>query len=133
MFRAIISPIFRSIRLCVTACVIMHPRCCWPATSWVHYTTSCKHSLVILRMSEIIAWNMLSSLELLINRYYWINLVVYIIYKALLLSHCSFRTLWIVRQILLAQKIHDSIYYVFYTLYRILHLSVLIEFFKDIL
>ena len=28
MFRAIILPIFRSTRL-------------WPATSWVHYTTSC--------------------------------------------------------------------------------------------
>ena len=25
----------------VTACGIMHPRCCRPATSWVHYTTSC--------------------------------------------------------------------------------------------
>jgi hypothetical protein len=34
MFRAIILPIFRSTRLCVTACGIMHP-------SWVHYTTSC--------------------------------------------------------------------------------------------
>ena len=56
MFRAIISPIFRSTRLCVTAYGIMHPRCCRPvswkrrksasripatATSWVHYTTSC--------------------------------------------------------------------------------------------
>jgi len=41
MFRAIILPIFRSTRLCVTACGIMHPRCCLPATSWVHYTTSC--------------------------------------------------------------------------------------------
>ena len=45
MFRAIILPIFRSIRLCVTACSLMHPRCCrlagLPATSWVHYTTSC--------------------------------------------------------------------------------------------
>jgi len=28
MFRAIILPIFRSTRLCVTACAIMHPRCC---------------------------------------------------------------------------------------------------------
>ena len=38
MFRAIILPIFRS----VTACGIMHPRCCrWPAASWVQYTTSC--------------------------------------------------------------------------------------------
>ena len=34
MFRAIILPIFRSTRLCVTACGIMHARC-------VHYTTSC--------------------------------------------------------------------------------------------
>ena len=58
MFRAIITPIFRSTRLCVTACGIIHPRCCrtlaWkrrngvpplpgyrPATSWVYYTTSC--------------------------------------------------------------------------------------------
>ena len=23
------------------ACGIMHPRCCRPATSWVHYTTRC--------------------------------------------------------------------------------------------
>ena len=30
MFRAIILPIFRSTRLCVTACSIMHPRCCRP-------------------------------------------------------------------------------------------------------
>jgi len=36
MFRAIILPIFRSTRLCVTACGIMHPH-----ASWVHYTTSC--------------------------------------------------------------------------------------------
>ena len=35
--------------------------------SSVHYTTSCKHSLVVLRMGEIIARNMLSWLELLIN------------------------------------------------------------------
>ena len=30
MFRAIILPIFRSTRLCVTACGTMHPRCCRP-------------------------------------------------------------------------------------------------------
>jgi len=40
-----------------------------PATSPVHYTTSCKHSLVLLKMGEIIARNMLNWLELLINRY----------------------------------------------------------------
>jgi hypothetical protein len=31
-----------------------------PATSWVHYTTSCRHSLVLLRMGKTIAQNMLS-------------------------------------------------------------------------
>jgi hypothetical protein len=41
-----------------------------PATSWVHYTTSCKHSLVLLKMGEIISRNMLSWLELVINHYY---------------------------------------------------------------
>jgi len=30
MFRAIIFTIFRSASLCVTACGIMHPRCCRP-------------------------------------------------------------------------------------------------------
>ena len=43
MFRAMISLIFRSTRLCVTACGILHPRCCRPVlfkatgrtTSWV--------------------------------------------------------------------------------------------------
>jgi len=40
-----------------------------PATLWLLYTTSCKHSLVLLRMGEIIARNMLSWLVLLINRY----------------------------------------------------------------
>ena len=44
MFRAIILPIFRSTRLCVTACGIMHPTML-PATGrqhrGVHYTRSC--------------------------------------------------------------------------------------------
>jgi len=56
MFRAIISPILRSTR-----------RCCLQAASSVHYTTSCKHSLVLLRMGEIIARNMLIWLKLLIK------------------------------------------------------------------
>ena len=43
----------------------MHPRCCRPAASSVHYTTSCKHSLVFLRMGETMARNMLSWFELL--------------------------------------------------------------------
>ena len=40
MFRASNTPIFRSIRLCVTACGIMYPGY-WPATSWIHCTTNC--------------------------------------------------------------------------------------------
>jgi len=48
----------------------------------VHYITSCKHSLVLLRMGKIIARNMLSWLKLLIKLlllrlvgclYYWIS------------------------------------------------------------
>jgi hypothetical protein len=35
-----------------------------PATSWVRYTTSCKHSLVLLKMGEIIARNMSSWLRI---------------------------------------------------------------------
>ena len=42
----------------------MHRRCCLLAASPVHYTTSCKHSLVLLRMGEIIARNILSWLKL---------------------------------------------------------------------
>jgi len=41
-----------------------------PAASSVHYTTSCKHSLLLLRMGEIVVRNMLRWLEILINRYY---------------------------------------------------------------
>ena len=46
MFREIILPIFRNTRLCVTACgmynaPMMLPAGAQPATSWVHYTTSC--------------------------------------------------------------------------------------------
>ena len=45
----------------------MHRRCCRPAASSVHYTTSCKHSLVLLRMGEIIARNILNWFKLLIQ------------------------------------------------------------------
>jgi hypothetical protein len=41
MFRALIPPIFRSTRLCVTLCGIVHSMHYRPATSWMHYTTSC--------------------------------------------------------------------------------------------
>ena len=40
-----------------------------PATSWVHYKQAVTHSLVLLKMGGINARNMLSWLELLINRY----------------------------------------------------------------
>ena len=36
-----------------------------PAASSMHYNTSCKHSIVLLRMGEIISRNMLGWLELL--------------------------------------------------------------------
>ena len=75
MFRAIILPIFRSIRLCVTACGIMHPRCCRQATGRQHrgciIPQTVTHSLLLLKMGKIIARNMLSWLESLISRYCW--------------------------------------------------------------
>ena len=37
MFREIILPIFRSTRLCVTACGIMYPRCCRPLAVGLGY------------------------------------------------------------------------------------------------
>jgi hypothetical protein len=36
MFRAVISPILRSTRLCVTACAVMHPRCGRPV-AWMRF------------------------------------------------------------------------------------------------
>ena len=69
MFRAITSPILRSTRLCLQLVVKYTDDA---AASSVHYTTSCKHSLVLLRMGEIIARNMLSLLKSLINRYCYI-------------------------------------------------------------
>ena len=88
MFRAIISPIFRSTRLCLQLVVVHagdqeavelepvpllpgHQREAWS----VLYTTSCKHSLVLLRKGEIIAPNMLSWLKLLIIKLLLLHLV----------------------------------------------------------
>ena len=78
MFRAIVSPILRSTRLCFYSLWYNAPAMLTAASS-VHYTTSCKHSLVLLRMSETIARNMLSWLKLSINCHCCILLVVYII------------------------------------------------------
>ena len=51
IFRAIISPI------------LGNNRSTDDAAAWsLHYTTNCKHGLVLLRMGKIIAWNMLSWL-----------------------------------------------------------------------
>jgi len=74
MFRAIISPILRRALDCVYSVWYNAPgmlpagdkrevepqTCHQQATSSVLYTTSYKHSLVLLRMGEIIARNMLS-------------------------------------------------------------------------
>ena len=62
MFRAVISPILRSTRLRLQLAVKCtgDAACHQQAASSVHYTTSCKHSLVLLRMGEITARNMLS-------------------------------------------------------------------------
>ena len=47
--------------------ISVHRRCCQEAAPSVHYTTTCKHSLVLLRMGEIIARNTLSWLKTLIK------------------------------------------------------------------
>jgi hypothetical protein len=74
MFRAKISPILRSTRLCLQLVVqctydvpagnldeVEEPHPDYrPAALSVNYTTSCKQSLVLLRMGEVIARNMLS-------------------------------------------------------------------------
>jgi len=73
IFRAIILPVFRSTRLCVTACGIMHQRCCLPVAGRQHrgciVPQAVTHSLVLLNMGKIIARNMSSWLGLSINRY----------------------------------------------------------------
>ena len=72
IFRAVILPIYRSTRLCVTVCGIIHPRCL-PAGGRQHrgciIPQTVTHSLVLLKMGKIIARNMLGWLELLISRY----------------------------------------------------------------
>jgi len=62
-FREMISPILRNARLCLQLVV----KCTGDAAcshqqtaSPVHHTTRCKHGIMLLRMSEIIARNMLS-------------------------------------------------------------------------
>ena len=59
VFRTIILPILRSRNQDEVEPVPPHPGH-QQASSSLLYTTSCKHSLVLLRMGGIIAWNMLS-------------------------------------------------------------------------
>jgi len=71
MFRAIISSILSLALDCVYSlwykAPTMLPAGHQKAASSVHCTTSCKHSLVLMRMDDIIARNMLSWLKLLIK------------------------------------------------------------------
>ena len=64
MFRAIILPIFRTNRLCVTACGIMHARCCRPMIRRQHsgciIPQAVTQNLVLLKMCKTIARNLLS-------------------------------------------------------------------------
>jgi len=79
MFRAIISPILRSTRLCLQLwynAPTMLPAADSIVGALYH---SCKHSLVLLRMGEIIARNMLSWLKLLI-KWLLLHLVGYLYY-----------------------------------------------------
>ena len=56
MFRAIILPIFRNTRLCVTACDTMHPRCCRPnASIRVQPTTTSRRTDGLKRESKCLA------------------------------------------------------------------------------
>jgi len=71
MCRAIIFPILRSTRLCVTTCGIMHPRCYRQHRGCI-IPQAVSQSLALLRMGKIIARKMLSLLELLINSCYFI-------------------------------------------------------------
>ena len=55
MFRALIPPIFRNTRLCVTACGIKHPRCCRPVALQIllyHIAAIVLYSLLLLFLYE---------------------------------------------------------------------------------
>ena len=72
MFRALIPPIFRSTILCVTAYGRIHPRCCRPADRQhlgCILPQAVTRTIVLLKMGGINSRNILSWLELLINRY----------------------------------------------------------------
>jgi len=72
MFREIILPIFRTTRLCVTACGIgrQHRGCIIPQ--------AVTHRLVFLKMGKVIARNMLSWLELLMLLLHLVGCLYYL-------------------------------------------------------
>ena len=53
MFREIILPIFRSTRLSLTACGIMHPRCCRPEAGGSAHTVKENAEALLVATKEI--------------------------------------------------------------------------------
>ena len=87
MFQAIILPIFRSTRLCVYSLWYKAPTMLLVGSleaEFLRFQATGRqrlgcvipqvvtHSIALLKMGEIVAQNMLSWMELLINRYYCI-------------------------------------------------------------
>ena len=108
MFRTIISPILRSTRLCLQLVVYCTDDTAswWPAVhqlaaSSVHYTTSCKNSLVLPRMDEIIARSMFSWLKLLIKSFllHLVDCLCYCVYDARSHKHQIFLSLMLIAKV----------------------------------
>ena len=92
MFQAIILPIFRNTRLCVTACGITHPQCCRQHRGCI-IPQAVKHSFALLRMGKKLPetcwadWN--------INKLLLSHLVGLLHYLShVISSHCSRRTVF---------------------------------------
>ena len=64
----------------LTACGIMHPRCCRPATSWVHHTTGCHTQSSAPEDGQNNFPKQVELTGIILSRYCCIELVVYIIY-----------------------------------------------------
>ena len=77
MFRAIILPIFRSTRLCVTACGIMHPRFCRPVAGRQHCGCSISQAVTRSNAPEDGQNNCPKHVELtgIINKQFLLHLV----------------------------------------------------------
>ena len=83
----------------------MHRRCCLQAASSVNYATSCKHSLVLLRMGEIIARNMSNWSKLLI-KLLLLHLVGCLYYLPRIVTPCSGTAEKIDREVLYLLRHH---------------------------